>query len=96
MRKTVLTTLMLIAITALASGQIAHTPPAAGAYQWTGTAWTAMLSGATSGAINYTPPASALYCYNSGLGKWVPADSSCLGGGGGGGARARHGGYQRR
>lgn len=62
------------------------TPPAIGAYISDGAGgWAAATSIATGGAINFTPPAQALYCYNTSLSKWVPADSSCFGGGGGGG-----------
>ena len=57
-----------------------YTPPPAAAFTYSAGSWVAAATSATSGAISYTPPAAALYCYNSSLGKWVPADSSCFGG----------------
>ena len=51
---------------------------------WSGSAWTPATSSATGQALTWNPPPLSMYCYNSSLGEWVPADSSCFGGGGGG------------
>lgn len=58
-----------------------YTPPPAAAFTYSAGYWVAAATSATSGAISYAPPAAALYCYNSSLGQWVPANSLCFGGG---------------
>ena len=68
----------LLALTAPAWGQV--TPPAFGAYYLSGGAWTPAPTTGSSLAIGFTPTAIAMYCYNSSLGQWVAADSSCFGG----------------
>lgn len=64
---------------------LAQNPPPVAAFTYSGSSWIAAATTSAANPINYQPPAAALYCFNSGTGKWVPADSSCFGGGGGGG-----------
>ena len=71
---------LILATAVHAAAQI--TPPPMAAFTYSAGSWAAAASSAMGGAINYQPPAAALYCYNSTLSKWVPADSSCFGGGG--------------
>ena len=72
--------LPLLLISYSVVGQV--NPPPYSAYTWSGTAWAAAASTGASQALTFQPPAIALYCFNSGTGKWVAADSSCFGGGG--------------
>jgi hypothetical protein len=72
---------LLLLFALLPLPMIAQIPPASSAFLYSGSSWTAALSSSTSGALTYTPPAIALYCYNSSLTEWVPADSSCFGSG---------------
>ena len=72
--------LLLLLIPCSVVGQV--NPPPYSAYTWSGTAWAAAASTGAAQALTFQPPAIALYCFNSGTGKWVAADSSCFGGGG--------------
>jgi len=64
----------------------AQNPPPFAAYKSDGSGgWTPLTTTSSSNPAPSNPPPSALYCFNAGLGQWVPADSSCLGGGGGSG-----------
>ncbi len=60
-------------------------PPSAAIYITNGSgSWTPATTTSTTAPLPFVPPAYGAYCYNSGTGKWYPADSSCFGGGGGG------------
>lgn len=72
--------LAIFLLATAARGQ--YTPPPSAAYVYSAGSWAAASSSTSSGAINYAPPPIALYCWNSSLNKWVPADSSCFGGSG--------------
>lgn len=60
----------------------AQTPQLYGALTYSGGLWSPALSSGSALPTSLTPQTIGLMCYNSGLGKWVAADSSCFGGGG--------------
>ena len=60
-----------------------YVPTPVAGYTLVAGSWTPAASTASGGTTGYVPDPVALYCYNSGTGKWVPADSSCFGGGSG-------------
>ena len=77
-------TLLVLSMAPLASAQLGYVPRPVAGFTYSGSSWIAAASTSSSNPIGYVPDPVALYCFNSGTGKWVPADSSCFGGSGSG------------